>query len=153
LLVLGGLLSSTNAKSLNIMKQKLKKHNAQFEEQLKNVRAKPEDSSEDEEEEVIVTAPKKGGKNAKKAAKLSDSEAESDAESESSEAVAERRAAEEDAKFEKMRSKQDKKKEREFDVDPDQVTFTSAAPLNTRRSGDTVGRPGGWHGHVCARKR
>jgi hypothetical protein len=63
LLVLGGLLSSTNAKSLNIMKQKLKKHNAQFEEQLKNVRAKPEDSSEDEEEEVIVTAPKKGGKN------------------------------------------------------------------------------------------
>jgi hypothetical protein len=111
---------STNAKSLNIMKQKIKKHNAQYETQLKNVRANPDDSSESEEEETEPT-PKKGGK--KKAA--SDSE-ESDAESEDSEAEAERKAKEEDAKFEKMRSKHDKKKDREFDVDPEQVSFPTA---------------------------
>lgn len=108
---------STNAKSLNIMKQKIKKHNAQYETQLKNVRAKPEDSSSEEEEEK-PTAPKKGGK--KKAA-ASDSDSDSDAGSEDSEAEAERKAKEEDAKFEKMRTKHDKKKDREFDVDPEQV--------------------------------
>lgn len=61
-------MSSTNAKSLNIMKQKLKKHNREIETQIEAVRANPEDSevevdSDAESEDV------KPKKNKKKAAK------------------------------------------------------------------------------------
>jgi len=114
-------MSPTNAKSLNIMKQKLKKHNKEIEEAIEKVRANPE-SSEDEasgndndDDEPVKSSSKT--KKTKKTKKASGSDSDGDSDSDSDD--------EDVAKpvFVKMKSKQDQRKEREFQVKPDQITF------------------------------
>ncbi|KAK3233301.1 Eukaryotic translation initiation factor 3 subunit C [Cymbomonas tetramitiformis] len=106
-------MSSTNAKSLNSMKQKLKKHFKIYETDIEKVRAKPESS----EDEVEAPKAKRGGKFAK------DSD-ESDEESEEDESdEEEEEEIPKDTAFEKVKSKLEKRKEREFNVDPAEISW------------------------------
>ena len=49
-------MSPTNAKALNTMRQRLKKHNIQFTEQIGKFRENPESTEEEEEEEEEAPA-------------------------------------------------------------------------------------------------
>eukprot|EP00976_Prorocentrum_cordatum_P103717 1193578-Prorocentrum_minimum.AAC.1 len=116
-------MSPTNAKSLNIMKQKLKKHNAGYADAIEKVRANPE-SSEDEESEDSDSdsdsdAPKKtkATKTKKAKAKGSDSDSDDDAESDSDDEDVVKPV------FEKIKTAADKRKDREFKEKPEQITY------------------------------
>jgi len=102
-------MSSTNAKGLNIMKQRLKKHNKDYETALEKVRANPDDSEVEEPESEDEKPVKKNKKKAAKA-KGSDDEASDDESEEDDSDDEEAKEAAERAKFEKMLSKADKKK-------------------------------------------
>ena len=92
-------LSPTNAKALNTMRQRLKKHNLQYQEQIDGFRESPESPEEESEDE------------------------ESDAESTVSESGADEEGAGDEDGFERIKSKMEKRKDKLLTMDPTEITY------------------------------
>ncbi|PKA57063.1 Eukaryotic translation initiation factor 3 subunit C [Apostasia shenzhenica] len=109
-------MSSSNAKALNSMKQKLKKNNKQYEELIMKYREKPESEDEGVEDEEEDESGSEVEEDLSKIAK-SDIEDEDEDEDEGDE------HAEGDGAWEKKMSRKDKLMDKQFMKDPSEITW------------------------------
>ncbi|KAG0449450.1 hypothetical protein HPP92_027313 [Vanilla planifolia] len=111
-------MSSSNAKALNSMKQKLKKNNKQYEELIINYREKPESEDEGVEEEEEEEEDESGSEVEEDPSKiaLSDMEDEDEEEEEGDEQA-------EGGGWEKKMSRKDKLMDKQFMKDPSEITW------------------------------
>ncbi|XP_020571031.1 LOW QUALITY PROTEIN: eukaryotic translation initiation factor 3 subunit C-like [Phalaenopsis equestris] len=114
-------MSSSNAKALNSMKQKLKKNNKQYEELITKYREKPESEDEGEEDEEEEDEDESGSEVEEDPSKIDMSDMEDDDEDVDAEDADEQ--TEGDGAWEKKMSRKDKLMDKQFMKDPSEITW------------------------------
>ncbi|XP_047328153.1 eukaryotic translation initiation factor 3 subunit C-like [Impatiens glandulifera] len=108
-------MSSSNAKALNSMKQKLKKNNKQYEDLINKQRERSESEDEAEEEEEDDEEEEEGSEFEEDPSKIAEASGDEDEEDEAERGL--------DAPWEKMMSKKDKIMDKQFMKDPSEITW------------------------------
>ncbi|RRT70544.1 hypothetical protein B296_00036355 [Ensete ventricosum] len=110
-------MSSTNAKALNSMKQKLKKNNKQYEELIAKYREKPESEDEAAEDKDDEDEEESGSEVEEDLSKITMSDEEDEEEEDDNE------QAEGGGTWEKQMSRKDKLMDKQFMKDPSKITW------------------------------
>ncbi|GMH30336.1 hypothetical protein Nepgr_032179 [Nepenthes gracilis] len=113
-------MSSSNAKALNSMKQKLKKNNKQYDDLIIKYRENPESEDDGDEDEELEEDEDSDSEFLEDPSKIV---ADSESEEENEEVDGDRGVDEQGDNWQKKMSKKDKLMEREFKKDPSEITW------------------------------